>query len=65
MNPCPVGLGEFLLLLLLALLLVGPSDLPPIARRVGRLVRHARKAVEDLKETLVREDDGSDGDPPP
>ncbi len=64
MSTCPVGLGELLLLLLLALLLVGPSDLPVLARRAGRLAWHVRRAAVDLQDALLREADASRRPPP-
>lgn len=62
---CQVGIGELLLLVLLALLLVGRSDLPALARRAGRLAWHVRKAAVDLQDALTREVDASREPPPP
>ena len=64
MTSCSIGLGELLLLLLLTLLLVGPSDLPALARRAGRLMWHVRKAALDLQDAWTREVDASDPPPP-
>ena len=55
-----LGGGELLLVLLLAVLLIGPRDLPKVATQVGRWYRRFRLAAEDLKGTVEREIDLSD-----
>lgn len=44
-----IGAAELILLLLIAFVVVGPKDLPKIARALGRLVRSVRQMVEELK----------------
>ena len=44
-----VGATEILLLLLIALVVVGPKDLPRVARALGRFVRYVREMVEEIK----------------
>jgi len=48
--------GEFVLLLLLALLVFGPDQLPKAAQQIGRVLRQLRtmanSATQDLKEGL-------------
>jgi sec-independent protein translocase protein TatB len=51
-----VGLGEALLLLVLALVIFGPDQLPKVASQAGRALRQLRtmanSAKEDLREGL-------------
>jgi len=53
-----VGLPELLLILVLALIFIGPGKLPDVARSLGRGLREFRRATDDFKnavelETLV------------
>lgn len=47
-----VGGGELILILLVVLLLFGPSKLPELARSVGKGLRTMRKAQEDLTQQI-------------
>ena len=62
-----LGITELILILLIAFVVVGPKDLPKIARALGRFVRRARALIEEVKReagldeieqefTAVRED---------
>ncbi len=44
-----IGASELILLLLIAFVVVGPKDLPKIARALGRFVRYVRSMVEEVK----------------
>lgn len=44
-----IGASELILLLLIAFVVVGPKDLPKIARALGRFVRYMRSMVEEVK----------------
>ena len=44
-----IGASELILLLLIAFIVVGPKDLPRIARALGRLVRSVRAMVEEVR----------------
>jgi Tat protein translocase TatB subunit len=50
-----IGPGELVVILLLALILLGPKRLPDAARAVGKGMREFRRATEDLKGTLEQE----------
>ena len=50
-----VGGGEMVALVLLALLLFGPKELPKIARTIGKAMTEFRRAQNDLKSTFNRE----------
>lgn len=40
---------------LLAILLIGPKDLPRVAHQLGRWFRQFKNATDELKSTLERE----------
>lgn len=44
-----IGAAELILILLIAFVVVGPKDLPKIARALGRFVRYIRNMVEEVK----------------
>src|SRR5580700_4962444 len=50
-----VGGGEMVVIVLLALLLFGPKELPKIARTIGKAMTEFRRAQNDLKSTFNRE----------
>jgi Tat protein translocase TatB subunit len=55
-----IGMGEFILILLVAFLVVGPKDLPKLARALGRLIKSARRAVKDLNDAIDAESLGKE-----
>ena len=50
-----IGPGELIVILILALVLLGPEKLPEMARTVGRGMRELRRATEDLKDQVESE----------
>jgi len=44
-----IGFAELLLVLVIAYVIVGPKDLPKVARWLGRMVRRARALIRELK----------------
>ena len=44
-----IGFAELIVILLIAFVVVGPKDLPKIARALGRFVRYVRKMIEEVK----------------
>ena len=44
-----IGAAELILLLLIAFVVVGPKDLPRVARALGRFVRYIRTMIEEVK----------------
>ena len=44
-----IGGAELVLILLIAFVVVGPKDLPKIARALGRAVKSVRSMVEEVK----------------
>ena len=52
-----VGTPEILLVLVIALLLFGPTKLPELGKSLGRAIREFKKASAELQETIEREVD--------
>jgi Tat protein translocase TatB subunit len=50
-----IGWSEFLFLLALALILLGPRRLPEVANALGRGLREFRRALNEVQEELRRE----------
>lgn len=44
-----IGFSELLLVLLVAFLVVGPKDLPKVARWLGRMVKKSRRLLNEIK----------------
>jgi len=44
-----LSFGEIVVLAVLALVVIGPKDLPKLLRSVGRLVGQAKRAISDVK----------------
>jgi len=44
-----LGFGEILIILVLALILLGPTRLPDAAKQLGKSLREFKKATDDLK----------------
>ena len=55
--PFNIGPFELLLVLILALLILGPGKLPEVGNALGRTIREFRKASTDVEDSL-RVDDG-------
>ncbi len=51
-----IGFPELLLILVVALIVVGPSKLPDLARALGRGYAEFRRATDELKETFEQDD---------
>jgi Tat protein translocase TatB subunit len=50
-----VGLPELVIILVVALLVVGPSKLPEVARSIGKALGEFRRMADDVKDTLTQE----------
>ena len=55
-----LGTAELLIILFIALVVLGPKELPKVARTLGRGIRELQRAKDDLKKNIEFEDD-SDG----
>jgi len=59
-----IGPWEILLILILALIVLGPGKLTDFARTLGKTVRAIRKYSTDLTTTVTRELDKAGEEPP-
>ena len=50
-----VGTSEILMILLVAILVVGPNRIVEVARTLGKVMRNLRKASFDLTSTITKE----------
>jgi Tat protein translocase TatB subunit len=60
-----IGIWEILVILVVALLVLGPNKLPGIARTLGKTVRAIKKASADLTANITREVELTKNEPPP
>jgi len=56
MLPFGIGFSEVLLILVVVLLVVGPQKLPEIARTLGKGIRTARRAGQELRDAIEIDD---------
>lgn len=47
-----IGMPEILVILVVALIIIGPKKLPDIAKALGKGLSEFRRATDDVKETL-------------
>ena len=59
-----IGPWEILLILILALILVGPGKITEVAKTMGRTIRAIKKASSDLTATVTRELEEKENKPP-
>jgi len=50
-----IGLGEILLIIVVALIIFGPGKIPEIARTLGNITRSLRKTTSDFTTSLTKE----------
>jgi Tat protein translocase TatB subunit len=50
-----IGLPELIVIMVVALLVVGPSKLPDLARSLGKAFQEFKRMADDVKETLEEE----------
>ncbi len=60
-----IGMGEILLILVIALIVWGPGRIVEIGRTLGKIVRTLRKASSDLTAQVTKELEKEEKDPPP
>ena len=51
-----IGFAELLLVLIIAYVIVGPKDLPKVARWLGRMVRKAKLLLREIREEVGWDD---------
>jgi len=47
-----IGMQELIVILIIALLVLGPKRLPEVARALGKGIREFRKATQEVKESV-------------
>ncbi len=52
----PIGFQEIVVIMLLALIFLGPKKLPDIASGIGKAIREVRKATADIKNEIELDD---------
>ena len=50
-----IGLPELILIMIVALLVVGPKKLPDLARSLGKALHDFKKMTDDVKQTFEEE----------
>ena len=50
-----IGLPELIIIIIVALLVVGPAKLPEVARSLGKALGEFRRMADDVKETIEQE----------
>ena len=50
-----LGSGELIVVLILAVIFIGPERLPGVAHAIGKFVRQIQRSVEDIKEDIKKE----------
>ena len=59
-----IGALEALVIVVVALLAIGPERLPKVARRLGLLIDQARRSVAEARETFLFDVDLDEGEKP-
>jgi len=59
-----IGTTEILIVLVIALLLLGPKEIPKIARTIGRGMRELERAKDELKQSIEFEAEKDSPDSP-
>lgn len=52
-----LGFGEIIVILLIAFVVVGPQDLPKVARTIAKALRQMKALYGDIKDSLRLEDE--------
>ena len=52
-----VGTSELVIILIIALLILGPKEIPKVARTIGKGMRELQRAKDELKKNIEFEDD--------
>jgi Tat protein translocase TatB subunit len=52
-----IGFPELIVILIIALIIIGPSKLPDLARALGKGMAEFRKATQEIKDSLDLDED--------
>jgi len=55
-----IGLPELMIIMVIALIIIGPNKLPDLARALGKGMAEFKKATQEIKESLDVDDDLKD-----
>ena len=55
MNMFGIGTPELILIIVLALLIIGPKDLPRVGRELGRIFKSFQSAINSIESEIHRE----------
>ena len=50
-----IGTSELLVILLIALIILGPKEIPKVARTLGRAMREFQRVTDELRHTIDME----------
>ena len=50
-----IGTSELILIIVIALLVVGPKELPKLGRDLGKAFRSFQRAKDDIKDSITKE----------
>lgn len=50
-----IGTGEILVILVIALLILGPKELPRVARTIGKTMRELQRTKDEIRDSIDRE----------
>ncbi|GAV24579.1 preprotein translocase [Carboxydothermus islandicus] len=50
-----IGVQELVVILIIALVIFGPSKLPELGRALGRGIREFKKATTEIEESITKE----------
>jgi len=52
-----IGMPELIVILVIALIVIGPKKLPDLAKSLGRAINEFKKATREFKESMELDDD--------
>lgn len=55
-----IGTGELIVIFIIAIIVLGPKEIPKIARTLGRGMREIQRAKDELKKNIEFEDESFD-----
>lgn len=47
-----IGIGEIIIIFLVAFVFVGPENLPKVAKKIGKAINKYRSVVKDIKKEM-------------
>jgi len=59
-----IGAGEWVVLFIVILIVVGPKRMPEVARKIGRMMDMFRRAADEFKDQLMTMDQNQNPAPP-